>query len=171
MQTVKYKYQTTWRFQLRFDLVHIQNTEIIKLSSLVHIWWHTKWNVASIQMVFLYINKHEDLLVCRVQKIAFCMCSCMSQKGGHRNCKTSLNCFHCYQASCGTTLERIVAVGHYTYSKRFEIGLSIIPKLLQIFITDCIQDNLSSSCERHCVAVWLNILIGLRNCLIYWNDV
>jgi hypothetical protein len=70
----------------------------------------------------------------------------MSQEGGHRNCKTNLIYFHCYQASRGTNLEQIVAVGHYTESKRHEVGLSTFPKLPCIFITECIQDFLSSSC-------------------------
>jgi len=42
MHTVKYEYQTVWQFQLRFDVFHIQNTEIITYSSHVHIWWDTK---------------------------------------------------------------------------------------------------------------------------------
>jgi hypothetical protein len=56
-------------------------------------------------------------------KDCFCMCAhACGQKGGHRNRKTILICFHCYQASRGTTLELIVAVGHCTYSKRFDVG-------------------------------------------------
>ena len=148
MHTVKYEYQIIWPVHLWFDVVHIQDTEIITYSSHVHIWWDTKWNVASKYLVFLCINENEDSLMCRVPICIFYACSCMSQKGDHRNCKTSLIYFHCYQASRGTNLEQIVAVGHYTYSKSYEVGLSIIPKLLCIFITECIQDVLSNSCER-----------------------
>jgi len=148
MHTVKYEYQIIWPVHLWFDVVHIQDTEIITYSSHVHAWWDTKWNVASKYLVFLCINEHEDSLVGRVPSgVSVCVLMHVTERD-HRNCKTSLSYFHCYQASRGTNLEQTVAVGHYTYSKSYEVGLSIIPNLLWIFITEWIQDVLSSSCVR-----------------------
>jgi hypothetical protein len=82
MHTVKYEYQTIWQFQLLFDIVHIQNTEMITYSSHVHIWWDTKRNVTSKNLFFLCINEHEDLLVCRVQRGVFvCVLMHVTEKG------------------------------------------------------------------------------------------
>jgi hypothetical protein len=58
--TVKYEYQTICQFQLRFDVAHIHNTEIITYTS--------ERRVASKYLVFLAINEHEDLLVCIVPR-------------------------------------------------------------------------------------------------------
>jgi len=66
MHTVKYEYQAIWQFQLPFDAFRNQNTEIITYSSLVHILWDTKLNVASKSLVLLCIKEHEVSLFCRV---------------------------------------------------------------------------------------------------------
>ena len=66
MYIVKYEYQTIWQFQLPFDAFRNQNTEIITYSSLVHILWDTKLNVASKSLVLLCIKEHEVSLFCRV---------------------------------------------------------------------------------------------------------
>jgi len=82
VQPVKYEYQIIWYFQLPFNVVHNQSTEIITYSSHIYIWCDTKLNVGSKRLVFLCIKEHENSLVCIVPRSVFvCVLMHVAERG------------------------------------------------------------------------------------------